>query len=143
MKGLIDPEVPGETEILTAGGTLSLAELRNRLLTETPGESLAYLTDFRVEPGTREWDDLVSWLRGTTTMVCECQYRSDDAPLARKNGHMSADLVGRLAAEAKVGKLVLQHLSRRYSSADWSALVAETAALFPATTIPPEWTFDL
>lgn len=142
MKGLIDPEVPGDTEILTASGTLSLAELRSRLLTETPGESLAYLTDFRVEPETEAWQDLVSWLAGTTTLVCECQYRSGDASLARKNGHMSADLVGRLAAEAKVGKLVLQHLSRRYSSADWSALVAEAATFFPATTIPPEWSFD-
>jgi ribonuclease Z len=143
MKGLIDPEVSSETEVPLANGTITLSELRSLLLTETPGESLAYLTDFRIEPGTEAWSELTSWLAGTTTLVCECQYRSEDAALARKNGHMSSDLVGRLAAEAGVGKLVLQHLSRRYSSADWQSIVEEAAAFFPATSVPPEWSFDL
>ena len=59
--------------------------------------------------------------------------------LARQNAHMTADLVGRLAAEAGVGRLVLQHLSRRYSSEDWSEMRDEAAQFFPETVLPPEW----
>ena len=116
-----------------------MGELRRDLLVTSPGESLAYLTDFRTEPGTPAWDELVTWIAGTTTLVCECQYRAGDFALARQNAHMTADLVGRLAAEAGVGRLVLQHLSRRYLREDWIEMRHEAAHFFPRTELPPEW----
>ncbi|NLT71592.1 MAG: ribonuclease Z [Verrucomicrobiaceae bacterium] len=128
-----------ETLVEVAGRSLRVGELRRELLVTTPGMSLAYLTDFRVEPDSPAWEELVTWLSGTTVLVCECQYRAADYTLARQNAHMTADLVGRLAAEAGVGRLILHHLSRRYSSEDWRQMRSEAAAFFPRTELPVEW----
>ena len=139
LKALTEGEVQDSTAIQLGDQSFTFGELRKQLLLTTPGDSLAYLTDFRIEPGTQEWRDLVVWLTGTTTLVCECQYRSADTNLAVQNGHMTAGLVGRLAAEAGVGKLVLQHLSRRYRRDEWLAMRDEAKAAFPRTELPPEW----
>ncbi len=137
-------EVANETTaddefVEVAGRALRVGELRRELLVSTPGASIAWLTDFRVEPGGEAWERLVAWLHGTDTLVCECQYRSADHALAIANAHMTADLVGRLAAEANAGRLVLQHLSRRYTAAEWLAMRDEAAVAFPRTELPPEW----
>ncbi len=134
-------EEPGdESALVEVGGrSLMVGELRRELLLTTPGASIAWLTDFRLEPGNAEWEGLVEWLSGTTTLVCECQYRAADAALAEGNAHMTADLVGRLAAEAGVGRLVLQHLSRRYTREEWLGMRDEARASFPRTDLPPEW----
>ncbi|MBP6785122.1 MAG: hypothetical protein KA152_15105 [Verrucomicrobiales bacterium] len=139
LKGLTDGAVPDSLGIEMGDRSFTFGEMREQLLRTTPGESLAYLTDFRIEPGTHEWQDLVAWLSGTTILVCECQYRSDDTALAVQNGHMTAGLVGRLAAEARVGKLVLQHLSRRYQRDEWLAMRDQAKAAFPRTELPLEW----
>ena len=52
---------------------------------------------------------------------------------------MTADLVGRLAADAGVGHLVLQHLSRRYQPSDWLAMRDEARKAFPRAEFPPHW----
>ncbi len=133
-------EQENESAIVEVGGrSLMVGELRRELVVTSPGASIAWLTDFRVEPGTTAWAELVGWLSGTTTLVCECQYRAADAALAAKNAHMTADLVGCLAAEAGVGRLVLQHLSRRYTKAEWLAMRDEAKAAFPRTELPLEW----
>lgn len=113
-----------------------LGNLREKLLETRPGESLAYLTDFRVEPETPEWNELVEWLRGTGTLASECQYRNADRTLAARNGHMTTGLVGRLARESGVKRLVLQHLSRRYEEAEWDEMLLEVRKEFPRTTLP-------
>ncbi len=140
LKKVVDEEEGDEeTLVEVAGRLVKVGEIRQDLLVTTPGASIAWLTDFRVEPGSREWAGLVAWLRGTTTLVCECQYRAADASLASKNAHMTADHVGRLAAEAGVGRLVLQHLSRRYGMIDWIAMRDEARAFFPRAELPAEW----
>lgn len=140
LKEVVDEAEGDEANLVeVAGRAVRVGEIRQELLVTTPGASVAWLTDFRVEPGSREWDDLVAWLRGTTTLVCECQYRASDAALAVKNAHMTADLAGRLAAEAGAGGLVLQHLSRRYRTDDWIAMRDEARAFFPRAELPAEW----
>lgn len=139
LKDLTDDTVPDSAAIEMSERSFTFGEIRRQLLLTTPGESLAYLTDFRIEPDTREWRDLVEWLAGTTTLVCECQYRASDSALAIQNAHMTTDLVGRLAAEAGVGRLVLQHLSRRYTGEEWLVMRDEAKAAFPRTELPPEW----
>lgn len=133
-------DAASDAELVEVGDrALRVGELRRELLVTSPGDSIAWLTDFRVEPGSPEWAGLVEWLSGTGTLVCECQYRASDAALAQANAHMSADLVGRLAAEAGAGRLVLQHLSRRYGIDDWILMRDEAASRFPRTELPPEW----
>lgn len=119
------------------GRSLDLADLRRDLLVETPGESVAYLTDFLLDDGARE--RLVPALRGVTTLVCESQYRHADAALARENHHMTAVQAAGLAREAGVGRLVLFHVSERYAAVELPDLLAEARAVFPATEFPEGW----
>ncbi len=139
LRSISDEAEQDEALVEIAGQSLRVGELRRELLVTSPGASLAYLTDFRLEPNCEAWAGLVEWLSGTTTLVCECQYRAADAALAVKNAHMTADLVGRLAADAGVGHLVLQHLSRRYQPSDWLAMRDEARKAFPRAEFPPHW----
>ncbi len=118
------------------GQSLSLKKLREDLLTRSAGESIAYLTDFCIEKDTDAWQEAVEWLSGTDKLVVECQYHSRDQSLADRNGHMTATAVGRLAADSKVGQVMLMHLSRRYSQEEWAELLAEVQAEFPRASFP-------
>jgi ribonuclease Z len=127
---------PGET--LTINGKAhTVAALQAELLVSTPGESVAYLTDFRMDAVALEY--LADRLRGVGTVVCECQYQSEDRELAVRNMHMAADEVAAMAAKAGVGRLVLFHLSDRYQLAGWRELLAEARAVFPSASFPDGW----
>lgn len=136
LQALTDESISDETKLTVDDRDCVLGQLREKLLDTRAGESLAYLTDFRVEPETTEWNELVEWLQGTDTLVCECQYRNEDHTLAARNGHMTTGRVGRLAREAGVKHLALQHLSRRYEEAEWDEMLGEVKKEFPRTTLP-------
>lgn len=119
------------------GRTLSLDALRRDLLRDSPGESIAYLTDFRLAE--EALPALAEWLEGCTTLVCESSYRHADTDVAIRHRHMTTHLTATLAREAKVGELVLIHLSDRYDEPEWLAMLAEAREVFPATTLPPHW----
>jgi ribonuclease Z len=125
-------------ETLTVlGESRSVRELQDSLVVETPGESAAYLTDFRLDGSAM--DRLTETLRGVGTVVCESQYRESDADLAARNFHMTSTQAARLAHRAGVGKLVLFHLSDRYRASEWQEILAESREVFPATEFPPHW----
>ena len=130
---------PPETLVEVDGNEHRLGDLRDKLLVTTAGKSLAYLTDFCLEPDSQDWADIATWLNDCDTLVCECQYAQSDSALALRNGHMTADRVGQLANEAGVKELVLQHLSRRYSEEEWAGMKDEAADQFPETSFPPDW----
>lgn len=123
--------------ITIAGQRFERAMLREALLTTTPGEALAYLTDFALDA---DWiARLAEWLRGCTTLVCEAQYRQADWRLAQRYYHTTAPQVAELARRAGVGRLILIHLSDRYTAAAWQALLQEARAIFPQTDVPAHW----
>ncbi len=127
----------GADEIEVDGKKLDGAKLRADLLVETQGESLAYLTDFLLDEATHEF--LKSWLGGVDTVVCEAQYRHGDLDLAQRNHHTTTRQVAQIAKEAKIGKLVLFHLSQRYRPDEWTAMLKEARKIFPATSFPAHW----
>lgn len=131
------PRVAGDEVFAVEGVSRSVRELQQALLTETAGDSVAYLTDFRLDEAAM--DHLAGALRGVGTVVCESQYRHADAELATRNYHMTATQVAMLAQRAGVGRLVLFHLSDRYQPDEWRQMLAEAQATFPATTFPSHW----
>ncbi|MDF1824608.1 MAG: MBL fold metallo-hydrolase [Verrucomicrobiales bacterium] len=139
LQALTDPSQDDDSSVQVGTKSLHLGDLREEFLISTPGESIAYLTDFRVEEGSASWQRLCDWLKGTGTLISECQYHSRDRSLAIQNGHMTSDEVGRLASEAGAGRLVLQHLSRRYGTSTWSEMLAEARGKFSKSDFPPEW----
>jgi ribonuclease Z len=119
------------------GKAFPLAELRHELLTETPGQSLAYLTDFIMDEQARE--RLASALQGCATIICESQYRHADRDLAARNYHMTAAQAAEMARLANAQQLLLFHLSDRYTKDEWPELLAEARAIFPNTAFPAGW----
>lgn len=76
--------------------------------------------------------DLVEVCRDADALVIEATYLQEEADLARKFGHLTARQAAELAAEARVGLLVLTHISRRYRERD---VLAEAQAVFPRTIV--------
>lgn len=126
------------TESISINGqSHSVAALREALLVETPGDSIAYLTDFLLDEIAIA--ELAVILKGCKTVVCESQYRHADLELARKNFHMTTTLTGQLARRADVENLVLFHLSDRYQPAEWLEMLDEVKEEFAATSFPRAW----
>ena len=124
-------------EIEVDGVRYELAALRHELLAETPGDSIAYLTDFRMDATAR--DRLALFLAGCDIAVCECQYRDADAALAARHHHLTAGQAATMARQAGIQRLVLFHVSARYRPPDWLAMLAEARAILPQTDFPVHW----
>lgn len=136
LKTVKDPDDPAVT-VEIHGHHHPVAALRDALLSEVPGDSIAYLTDFL--PEGPAFDRLTAALDGCGTIVCESQYRHADLALARLNHHMTSVLAARVASRAGARRLVLFHLSARYRPDEWLEMLAEAAAEFPATGFSTAW----
>lgn len=139
LKQLKEPSARSSVLVID-GVTHSVDELKNELVVETPGESLAYLTDFLMDE--QAIGLLVEALHGSRTIVCEGQYRHSDLELARRNFHLTTVLSATLARRARVGELVLFHLSDRYTRADWVEMLREARQIFPKTHFPFHWDLE-
>ena len=128
---------PEQTQLDIDGVPFALDALRAALLRESPGDSIAYLTDFLLDDAAMA--TLVPWLEGCRVIVCESAYRQADLDLARRNYHLTAPQAAELAAQAHAGKLFLIHLSDRYPADEWPALLDEARAIFPETYFPAHW----
>jgi len=136
MQALKGP-ASGAEDIDIDGASFSLAALRRDLLVETPGESIAYLTDFCLEEA--EIERFAPALDGCQTLVCEAQYRHADLDLAQKNRHMTVTNTAKLARKAGVENLILFHISERYNLDEQHEMLAEAQAIFPNTSFPSHW----
>jgi ribonuclease Z len=140
LKAVKDPAADPDTAVQAGGVSYRVGQLRQRLLIVTPGESIAYLTDFRLDEPSEE--RLVAMLAGCQTIVCENNFRDQDRDLAHRWFHMTSAEVAGLASRVKPQKLVLFHLSDRYAQAEWQEQLAEVRAGFPGACFPESWTFD-
>jgi ribonuclease Z len=136
LKRICEPRDESVT-VEVEGTTHRLANLQDALLVTTSGESLAYLTDFRLDAAAEEW--LARALHGCTAVVCESQYRDADRELAQRNFHVTSIQAANLARRADVGRLILFHVSDRYRREEWLDLLAEAQAVFPRTCFPSHW----
>lgn len=118
--------------------SLAVSFLKDQLLKSQPGESLAYLTDFRTTQKDRQ--QLVEFIRGVDVLICENNYCDNDLELAIQNYHLTSSEVGMIAADAGVKQLVLFHLSDRYPLEEWRGQIEEVKAHFPNTHWPEHWT---
>ena len=129
---------PDEPPTIQIGETThELAALRAALLVATPGDSLAYCTDFLLDEAAMQ--RLAPALAGCQPLVCESQYASADAELAARHHHMTSAQAAELARRAGVGQLLLFHLADRYRHDAWRTLLAEAQAVFPNTRFPARW----
>jgi ribonuclease Z len=96
----------------------------------TPGAKLVFVGDVG------RTEDLVAVAAGATALVIEATYLEEEADMARKFGHLTAARAARLAREAGVGTLILNHLSRRYSARQ---VLAEARPIFENTLVASDF----
>lgn len=81
-------------------------------------------------------DDLVEPVRGADLLIIEGTFLDADAQAARERSHLTIGDAARLAREAGVGRLWLNHLSPRYSA---QAIADAAAAAFPGARVASDF----
>jgi ribonuclease Z len=115
----------GETILLDDGRQISPADLVG---SPRRGRTLVYSGD------TRPSLAVVEAARGADLLIHEATFGSDELERAKETGHSTAAEAARVAVEAGVRRLVLTHISPRYTR-DAPELLAEARAIFPETVI--------
>ncbi len=115
----------GETILLEDGRQISPADLVG---SPRRGRTLVYSGD------TRPSLAVVEAARGADLLIHEATFGSDELERAKETGHSTAAEAARIAVEAGVRRLVLTHISPRYTR-DAPELLAEARAIFPDTVI--------
>lgn len=77
-------------------------------------------------------DNIVESCRDADALVIESTYMDSEADMARQFSHMTAKGAAELAVEANVKKLILTHLSRRYSERE---MLKEARSVFPNSVV--------
>ena len=143
MKEAIRTGEPDDT-IITArwvdSGTqhvaaFTLAELRDRLVVETPGQKLAYVVDtlFSKQNVTR----VTELARDADVFFCESLFLDQDRDQAVKRHHLTARQAGTLGRLAGVKHLQVFHFSPRYDG-QADRIYAEAEAAFRGELAPDE-----
>lgn len=115
----------GESVTLDDGRTVAPADLVGQ---PRKGRTFVYSGD------TRPSLLVMEAARGADLLVHEATFGGDEAERARETGHSTASEAARVAADAGVRRLVLTHISPRYTR-DAPELLAEAQAVFPETII--------
>ena len=103
---------PGERVITVGDKAYDLGQLSGIALI-TKGQKISYATD--VAMSDRNEAKLVSLIAGSDVFYCEAYFLERDRERALERSHLTARTCGRLAKEAAVKKLVITHISPKYS----------------------------
>ncbi len=90
-----------------------LGEVKERFLTISRGQKIAYVVDARYDDENEA--KIVALAQGADLFYCEAPYLDVDAEKARDRYHLTARQAGLMARKARVRDLVVFHFSPRYT----------------------------
>ena len=90
-----------------------LGEIKERFLTISRGQKLAYVVDTRYDEDNEA--KIVTLVKDADLFYCESPYLDIDAEKARDRYHLTARQAGIMARKARVRDLVVFHFSPRYT----------------------------
>lgn len=124
-----------ERAALARGETVTLIDGRRIApeMVEGPGRAGAHLA---IVGDAADAASLTDAVRGADLLVIEATFLARDAELARQRRHLTAAEAARLARDAGVGRLVLNHISGRYRVEE---IAAEAAAIFPESRVAADF----
>ena len=93
--------------------TFVLGEVKERFLTISKGQRIAYVVDARYDEENEA--KIVALPHGADTLYCESPYLDCDAEKARDRYHLTARQAGLMSRRAQVRDLVVFHFSPRYT----------------------------
>lgn len=108
------------------GRPIPLGELRD-VLTITPGQKIAYITDVSDTPANRA--AIVALARNADVLFIEAAFAREDTALAVERAHLTTAAAGEIARAAEVRHVEPFHFSPRYAGEE-SRMLAEVAAAF-------------
>jgi ribonuclease Z len=109
---------------------LPLDTLR-RVLTVTPGQKVAYVTDAADTPENRS--AIIRLAQNADLLFIEAAFAQADTALALERAHLTTGAAGSLAREARVRRVEPFHFSPRYSGQE-TRLLAEVMVAFTGQT---------
>lgn len=102
---------------------------------ETAAGRMAYITDLTADPDDAE---AIAFLRGVDLLIHECNFPDELADLAAKTGHSTASAVGKVAAAAGVGQLVITHLDPVAGPVSWATVHRQVCRYYPRAVLAAE-----
>jgi len=115
----------GEAVTLPDGRTLGPEELVGP---PRPGRTLVYSGDTRPSPR------VIELAHGADLLIHEATFGEDESQRAQDTGHSTARQAAEVARMARVRRLVLTHISARYTR-EAPELLEEAKAVFPETVV--------
>jgi len=115
----------GQPVVLPDGRTVTPEQLVGPA---RPGRTVVISGDTRPHPS------VIAAARGADLLVHEATFGDDERVRAIETGHSTASEAARVAKEAGARRLVLTHISPRYTR-DAPELLAEAAAVFPSVVV--------
>ncbi|MDP1714792.1 MAG: ribonuclease Z [Anaerolineales bacterium] len=86
-------------------------------------------------------DNLIEVCKDADALVIESTYLDEEADMAKQFSHLTARMGAELAIKARVKKLILTHISRRYRGKD---VIAQAQSVFPNTVVARDFdTFQI
>jgi ribonuclease Z len=107
-------------------GEVQLGALR-AVLTVTPGQKIAYVTDAADTPTNRK--AIIALVQDADLLFIEAAFAEADAAIAAERAHLTTAAAGRIAREAGVRRVEPFHFSPRYTGED-ERMLNEVMAAF-------------
>jgi ribonuclease Z len=104
-----------------------LGNLKERAITVTPGQKIAYVVDAVHSPANAE--KIIALAAGADTLFIEAMFQDRDSARAAARFHLTACQAGNLARRAGVRRMVPFHFSPRYTGSE-TLLRREAEAAF-------------